>query len=76
MHRSSVFCVQEFNATVIANTAKDRNIILGTAQEYRILHNNESRKDSVEERFVGLIVVPGQHLTKIELEEYDRTGIV
>jgi len=27
-------------------------------------------------RFVGLIVVPGEHVTKIELEEFDKSLIL
>ena len=53
---------------------QDRNIILGTTQEYRF--ENTNTLDNVQSRFIGLIVVPGQHITKIELESVDRTGIL
>ncbi|KAH7550788.1 Sm domain containing protein [Bipolaris maydis] len=61
-------------------TDKDRNIILALAHEYRAPSAEAIRK-AVEEsgnqsasvawnsRFVGLIVVPGQHIKKIEFEE-------
>ncbi|KAF2022880.1 hypothetical protein EK21DRAFT_119301 [Setomelanomma holmii] len=61
-------------------TDKDRNIILALAHEYRAPSAEVIRK-AVEEsgnpsapvpwnsRYVGLVVVPGQHITKIEFEE-------
>ncbi|USP72771.1 hypothetical protein yc1106_00045 [Curvularia clavata] len=61
-------------------TDKDRNIILALAYEYRAPSAEAIRK-AVEEsgnqsatvawnsRYVGLIVVPGQHIKKIEFEE-------
>ncbi|KAF1833957.1 hypothetical protein BDW02DRAFT_499322 [Decorospora gaudefroyi] len=61
-------------------TDKDRNIILALAHEYRA-PSPESIRQTVEEtgypsasvawssRYVGLVVVPGQHITKIEFEE-------
>ena len=30
----------------------------------------------MKSRFVGLIVVPGHHITRIELEQVDRRGII
>jgi hypothetical protein len=62
------------------NITQDRNIILALAHEYRA-PSMESIQKAVEEsgnpsakvawnsRYVGLIVVPGQHITKIEFEE-------
>lgn len=42
-------------------TDKHCNIILSGAQEYR----------ASAPRYMGLIVVPGEHIRKIEMEEYD-----
>jgi small nuclear ribonucleoprotein (snRNP)-like protein len=61
-------------------TDKDRNIILSLAYEYReppadVIRQavEESGNPSVPvnwtSRYVGLIVVPGEHIRKIELEE-------
>ncbi|OAL43094.1 hypothetical protein IQ07DRAFT_303553 [Pyrenochaeta sp. DS3sAY3a] len=61
-------------------TDKDRNIILALAHEYRAPSAEAIRK-AVEDsgnpsisvqwnsRYVGLIVIPGQHIKKIEFEE-------
>ena len=62
-------------------TDRDRNIILALTHEYR----EPSQKDieramkevdgkaklkvDMQKRFVGLIVVPGQYIEKIEVEE-------
>ncbi|KAF3038983.1 hypothetical protein E8E12_003361 [Didymella heteroderae] len=66
-------------------TDKDRNIILSLAYEYRAPSAEAIRK-AVEEsgspstkvtwssRYVGLIVVPGQHVKKIEFEESALPG--
>jgi len=71
--------------TVWANKPQDRNIILAVAHEYRAPSAETIRK-AVEEsgnpsapvawnsRYVGLIVVPGQHVTKIEFEESTFPG--
>lgn len=63
---------------------QERNIILGQAFEYRepslntikAAANASAAPESTEKvkldmtsRFLGLIVVPGQHITKIEAEE-------
>ena len=65
--------------------AQDRNIILALAHEYRA-PSAESIRKVVEEsgnpsasvgwnsRYVGLIVVQGQHITKIEFEESTLPG--
>lgn len=59
---------------------QDRNIILALAHEYRAPSAEAIRK-AVEDsgnpsisvqwnsRYVGLIVIPGQHIKKIEFEE-------
>lgn len=64
---------------------QDRNIILSLAYEYRAPSTEAIRK-AVEEsgnpsanvtwnsRYVGLVVVPGQHVTKIEFEESTLPG--
>lgn len=64
-------------------TDRQRNIILAMAHEYRApadadikrareKHEQAGRKGSVKvdmkKRFVGLIVVPGQYINKIELD--------
>ncbi|KAH9882407.1 hypothetical protein J1614_000643 [Plenodomus biglobosus] len=61
-------------------TDKDRNIILALAHEYRAPSADTIRK-TVEKsggpaaqvtwnsRYVGLVVVPGHHITRIEFEE-------
>ncbi|KAI8933378.1 hypothetical protein NX059_009994 [Plenodomus lindquistii] len=66
-------------------TDKDRNIILALAHEYRAPSADVIRK-TVEDsgnpaaqvtwnsRYVGLIVVPGHHITKIEYEESTLPG--
>lgn len=60
----------------------ENNIILSTAHEYRMPTEKAQRRAETEleagrgngradmtSRFVGLIVVPGKEITKIELEE-------
>jgi N-alpha-acetyltransferase 38, NatC auxiliary subunit len=60
----------------------ENNIILSTAHEYRMPTEKAQKKAEAElaagrgngradmtSRFVGLIVVPGKEITKIELEE-------
>lgn len=66
-------------------TDNERNIILAMTHEYRqptqsdmeiaaARHEKEGREGNVKvdmkKRFVGLVVVPGQYITKIELESY------
>jgi hypothetical protein len=70
---------------VNVDITQDRNIILALAHEYRA-PSTESIRKAVEEsgnpsamvawnsRYVGLIVVPGQHITKIEFEESMMPG--
>ena len=67
------------------NARQDRNIILALAYEYRA-PSAEAIRQAVEEsgnqsatvawnsRYVGLIVVPGQHIKKIEFEESTLPG--
>lgn len=65
-------------------TDRERNIVLAMTQEFRqptatdlelpLSHRstgfvNEAARPGMRKRFVGLIVVPGQYITKIELEE-------
>jgi hypothetical protein len=64
---------------------QDRNIILALAHEYRAPSAEVIRK-AVEDsgnpsasvpwnsRYVGLVVVPGQHITKVEFEESTLPG--
>jgi hypothetical protein len=70
---------------VRTDITQDRNIILALAHEYRA-PSAESIRKAVEEsgnpsasvawnsRYVGLIVVPGQHITKVEFEESTLPG--
>ena len=70
---------------------QDRNIILALTHEYRhpssAAESETASSDSAEDdkqmqlkmtrRFIGLVVVPGQHITKIELDDVpSRSGIV
>ncbi|KAL5115607.1 hypothetical protein ACEQ8H_006494 [Pleosporales sp. CAS-2024a] len=70
-------------------TDKDRNVILALAYEYRAPsahvirkamqhagHASASASASVPwtNRYVGLVVVPGHHITKIEFEESTLPG--
>ncbi|KAF2269383.1 hypothetical protein CC78DRAFT_508763 [Lojkania enalia] len=61
-------------------TDKDRNIILALTYEYRAPPEAEIKKAVVDSgnpstavtwdsRYVGLVVVPGAHIRKIEFEE-------
>ncbi|KIW07477.1 uncharacterized protein PV09_01444 [Verruconis gallopava] len=65
-------------------TDRECNIILGLTQEYRPPAEDLVRDAAVRaggtplhmsysHRFVGLVVVPGRHITKIELEEHITT---
>lgn len=67
---------------------QDMNLILSNAHEYRepssaALHHAVEKIDTsqtrvvanMSSRFVGLIVVPGKHVRKVELEEFDPSGI-
>src|SRR5438046_2124641 len=65
---------------------QDRNIILAGTHEYRPPPSSlikAAAEQSVEDgttglnmtnRFVGLVVVPGAYITKIEVEEYPLKG--
>ncbi|KAI9816063.1 MAG: hypothetical protein M1827_002055 [Pycnora praestabilis] len=70
-------------------TDKERNIILARTHEYRypsaaavnaaassLLSPKDqgSLKVDMTSRFLGLVVVPGQYITKIEVEEYSARG--
>ncbi|OCL11919.1 hypothetical protein AOQ84DRAFT_286245 [Glonium stellatum] len=70
-------------------TDRDRNVILALTHEYR--HPSEAAiKKAIQEsgnpatqvpltsRYVGLVVVPGQYITRIEYEEgqFNRDGVV
>jgi hypothetical protein len=69
----------------LINISQDRNIILALAHEYRApsaeiirkaIQDSGNPSTSVpwNSRFVGLVVVPGQHITKIEFEESTLPG--
>ncbi|KAG9199267.1 hypothetical protein G6514_008710 [Epicoccum nigrum] len=66
-------------------TDKDRNVILSLAYEYRAPSAEAIRKAIGESgkpsasvpwnsRYVGLVVVPGEHIKKIEFEESTLPG--
>ena len=67
-----------------ANPGQECNIILGQSFEYRLPTqkaldtasaslSTASLKLDMTSRFLGLIVVPGQHIVKIEIEESRET---
>ncbi|KAI9865383.1 MAG: hypothetical protein M1813_002272 [Trichoglossum hirsutum] len=68
-------------------TDKDRNIILAGTHEYRhppssaVMAAVEQQAEdgmtrlNMSSRFVGLVVVPGAYITKIEVEEHPLEGI-
>lgn len=72
-----------------ADIAKDSNIILSNAFEYRMpskaaeeaaieqaMTSGQTARADMTSRFVGLIVVPGKHITKMEVEERrDGSGV-
>ena len=79
MHRQSEFSFGSISSIITSldvDNAQDRNVILGLAQELRTVRDLDTNKEDLTSRFVGLIVVPGQHINKIELEEFDRSGII
>jgi len=55
---------------------QDRNIVLAQAFEYRLppppkqSAEQGSVKLDMTSRYLGLVVVPGEHITKIEVEEF------
>ena len=64
----------------VSDAAKDRNIILALTYEYRAptaevirqtveATGNPSASVSWNSRYVGLVVVPGAHIKKIEFED-------
>lgn len=69
-----------------ANKGQECNIILGQSFEYRLPTpkaldaatasvSTMSLKLDMTSRFLGLIVVPGQHITKIEIEESKESRV-
>ena len=46
-------------------TDKARNVILGSAQEYRTL---EETNKQVEPRMLGLAMVPGKHIVSLQVD--------
>jgi small nuclear ribonucleoprotein (snRNP)-like protein len=71
-----------FTQTLIFDTnkasLKDRNVILAHTFEYRAppppklkdLEEKGNIKLDMTSRYLGLVVVPGEHIKKIELEEF------
>ncbi|KFY17606.1 hypothetical protein V492_00535 [Pseudogymnoascus sp. VKM F-4246] len=59
-------------------TDSDRNIILAHTYEYRLPSESSLPQTSetgsvtleMTSRYLGLVVVPGEHITKIELEQF------
>lgn len=65
---------------------EDLNVILGNAHEYREPSSTSLLAmvgtashgrivANMTSRFVGLIVIPGEHVRKVEIEEFDPTSI-
>ncbi|KAL5013761.1 hypothetical protein ScPMuIL_008031 [Solemya velum] len=48
-------------------TDKDRNVILGSCEEY--LKPPDSTEEREEPRILGLAIVPGQHISTIHVDE-------
>ncbi|KAI5204503.1 hypothetical protein E4T39_03527 [Aureobasidium subglaciale] len=76
-------CTDQFSY-ILLTVAKERNIILSLTHEYRqpppsVVENAAHQMDlegvtgnvkvDMVKRFVGLVVVPGRYITKIEVEE-------
>lgn len=71
----------------VADLEQDSNVILSTSHEHRppTKEQLETAKRAppgknpllaATSRYIGLIVVPGQHITKIETEEFDASRII
>jgi hypothetical protein len=90
MHRQgnsvpSATCSKHFFFDAVSH--KDRNIILAGTHEYRhppssaVMAAVEQQAEdgmtrlNMSSRFVGLVVVPGAYITKIEVEEHPLEGI-
>lgn len=72
-------------STPSANVAKECNIILGQSFEHRlpvasaldaasVSLSGSGLKMDMTSRYLGLIVVPGQYITKIEIEENRKSN--
>lgn len=68
-----------------ANLGKECNVILGQSFEHRLPRasaldtasaslSGSSVKMDMTSRYLGLIVIPGQHITKIEIEENRKSN--
>jgi hypothetical protein len=54
-----------------ANTRKqDRNIILTSAFEYRLPSHPVPDSTPLTSRYLGQVVVPGPHITRIQVDEF------
>lgn len=64
--------------TCMLNGVKDCCIILKNSHEYRAanVEANNTGQPRIVSRFVGLIVIPGEHISKLEIQEFDPSGIV
>jgi hypothetical protein len=72
-------------ARLLTLPRQDRNVILALAYEYRappaaavrqaVEDAGEATAVPWDSRYVGLVVVPGQHVRKIELEESLHPGM-
>ena len=70
-------CVEAYAAVHISSShVQDSNVILANSQEFRSAKHASSTADNMNTRYVGLIVVPGEHIKRIELEEFQRHGII
>ncbi|KAL4820590.1 hypothetical protein BDW67DRAFT_96857 [Aspergillus spinulosporus] len=68
-------CTDAARNIILANTHEYRYPTTAAVQDAALNATPETREDSqklklnMTSRFIGLVVVPGQHITSIELEE-------
>ncbi|KAL9083111.1 MAG: hypothetical protein Q9159_005985 [Coniocarpon cinnabarinum] len=53
-------------------TDKEANVILSNAMEFRSVKQKDSDNEEMRSRLVGLIVVPGPHIRKVEHEQFRK----
>lgn len=68
-------CGPSHEVPCLSHGWQDRNIILGNAHEHRALPLENPEASNIQQRFVGLIVVPGASIKKIEVEEFNSSLI-
>ncbi|RKF77714.1 hypothetical protein GcM1_217051 [Golovinomyces cichoracearum] len=70
----------DFDENYMLTHEQDCNLILDKTHEYRILSTQSAISDEIEQetnhspnlssRYVGLVVIPGRYITRIEIEEF------